>query len=82
MVDAIKKEKESVRKMLQRFSGYLRRSNKLLDVKRGRFYRKPDNKHQTKRSTLYRKRQGEKINFLVRSGQMKEEDANKRKKRY
>ncbi|MCK4968586.1 MAG: hypothetical protein KAS12_06020 [Candidatus Aenigmarchaeota archaeon] len=82
MVDAIKQEKESVRKMLQRFSGYLRRSNKLFDAKKRRFYRKPDNKHQVKRSTLYRKRQGERINFLVRSGQMKEEDANKRKRRH
>lgn len=69
-----RKKGESFESLLRRFSRRVQQSGKVLQAKKIRFYSPPQSKLAVRRSALHRSAAREKLEYLLRSGKMKEEE--------
>lgn len=69
-----RKKGESFESLLRRFSRRVQQSGKVLQAKKIRFYTPQPSKLEMRRSALHRTAAREKLEYMLRSGKMKEED--------
>ena len=74
------KEGESFDSLLRRFNKRIVGSGLLLQARKVRFLQKPKSKNIRRASALHRKRIKDKIDYLRKSGQLKEEQLTPRKR--
>lgn len=80
-IEVKRKKGESFDAMFRRFTRRLQQSGKVLDVRSGRFFERKPKKNKMKASALRRLVIGEKREYLLRSGKLKEEDNRRRRRR-
>lgn len=80
LVEVKRKKGESFESLLRRFSRRVQQSGKILQAKKIRFHAGPKSKLELRRSALHRIRTREKLEYMLRSGKMKEEDLPVRKR--
>jgi len=73
-----RKEGESFESLLRRFNSRMQMSGRMLQAKKVRFLKKAPNRTKKKAAALKRQSIKEKINYLLKSGKIKEEDLSKR----
>lgn len=69
-----KKKGESFDAMFRRFSRRVQQSGKVLNVRAGRYFAKKQTKNKARASALRRIEMGEKREYMLKSGKLKEED--------
>lgn len=80
-IEVKKKKGESFDAMFRRFSRRVQQSGKVFDVRNGRFFVKKAKKNKLKDSALRRKKIGEKREYLLRVGKLKEDERRGRRRR-
>jgi len=78
MTEVKRKEGESFESLLRRFNSRVQMSGRILQAKKVRFLAKPLNKTKKKAAALKRRGIKEKIDYLLKTGKLKEEDLSKR----
>lgn len=81
VIEIKRKKSESFEAMFRRFSRRLQQSGKILTLRAGRYFNKPANKNKQKSSALRRLEKGEKREYLLRTGKLKEDDYRRRRRR-
>ncbi len=81
LVEVRRKKGESFESLLRRFSRRVQQSGKILQAKKIRFYAAPKSKLEQRRSAMHRIKTKTKIEYMLRSGKMKEEDLHPVRKR-
>jgi ribosomal protein S21 len=81
MTEVKRKKGESFEAMLRRFTGRVQSSGRLLQAKKIRFKADKENKTAQKGAALKRNKAKVKIDYMLKSGKIKEEDLRKRGKR-
>jgi len=81
MTEVKRKKGESFEAMLRRFTGRVQSSGRLIQAKKIRFEEGKENKTAQKGAALKRKKTKEKIDYMLKSGKIKEEDLKKRGRR-
>lgn len=79
-IEAKRKKGESFDAMFRRWSRRVQQSGKILDVRGGRYFEKKAKKNKVKESALRRLVIGEKREYLLRTGKLKEEDRRGRRR--
>ena len=74
MTEVKRKKGESFESMLRRFNTRVQRSGRILQAKKVRFLAQTENKTRKKAAALKRIKIKTKIDYLLRSGKVKEED--------
>lgn len=74
MTEVKRKKGESFESLLRRFSSRVQKSGRLIQAKKVRFAVPKMNKTKTKAAAMQRMKSREKINYLLRSGQITEEE--------
>lgn len=74
MTEVKRKKGESFESMLRRFSTRVQRSGRIIQAKKVRFLEQKENKTRKKAGALKRIKIKTKIDYLLRSGKVKEED--------
>ncbi len=72
MPEAKRKPKESFESLLRRFSKQVQQSGRILQVKKGRFYKRPKSPNSKRSTALRRKMIEEKKDFLKKIGKLKD----------
>ncbi len=80
-IDIRRKKGESFEAMFRRFSRRLQQSGKILTLRADRYHHKADSKNKMKASALRRLVMGEKREYLLKTGKIKEEDLRGRRRR-
>lgn len=80
MTEVKRKTGESFESMLRRFNNRVQMSGRLLQAKKIKFLAPSENKTKKKAAALKKKQVKEKIEYMLKSGKMKEEDLNRRGK--
>jgi ribosomal protein S21 len=78
-IEVKRKKGESFEAVFRRFSRRLQQSGKVLDVRAGRFFEKAPKKNRVHGSALRRLEMGERREFLLKTGKIKEEDLRAKK---
>ncbi len=73
MVEVKRKKGESFESLLRRFGRRVQESGKILEARKKRFFAEKPNKNKVRESALRRLEKGEKREYLMRIGQLKEE---------
>ena len=81
-IEIKRKKGESFEAVFRRFSRRLQQSGKSLDVRAGRFFARKPNKNRVHDSAIRRIEMGERREYLLKTGKVKEEDLRQQKKRY
>lgn len=79
-IETKKKKGESFEALFRRFSRRLQQSGKTLDVKAGRYWVKTPKKNKVHKAALRRLEIGERREFLLKTGKVKEEDLKAKRK--
>jgi len=75
----IKRRKgETFDALLRRFQRHIQGSGKLLQAKKVRFSKKKQNRNKRRESALYREEKRQSYNYLLKTGQLKEEPPRRR----
>ena len=77
-IEAKRKKGESFDAMFRRWSRRVQQSGKIFDVRGGRYFQKKMKKNKMKDSALRRLVIGEKREYLLRAGKLKEEERRRR----
>lgn len=77
-IEVKRKKGESFEAMFRRWSRRVQQSGKILEVRAGRFREKKPTKNKRKASALRRLEIGAKREYLLRTGQLKEESRRRR----
>jgi len=77
-IEAKRKKGESFDAMFRRWSRRVQQSGKVFDVRNGRFFGKKSKKNKLKESALRRIEKGQRREYLLRSGKLKEEERRRR----
>lgn len=80
-IEVKRKKGESFDAMFRRWTRRVQQSGKILDVRSGRYFEKKPKKNKVKESALRRIEIGEKREYLLKSGKLKEEDLRNTKRR-
>jgi len=80
MTEVKRKEGESFESLLRRFNNRVQMSGRMLQAKKIRFLKPEGNKTRKKVAALKREGIKEKINYMLKSGKIKEEDLRRRGK--
>tara|TARA_Y100000310_G_C20395913_1_gene675097 strand:+ start:454 stop:714 length:261 start_codon:yes stop_codon:yes gene_type:complete len=80
MTEVTRKNNESFESMLRRFKNRVQMSGRLLQARKIKFLAPSENKTKKKAAALKRKGVKEKINYLLKSGKITEEELNRRGK--
>lgn len=78
-IEVKRKKGESFEAVFRRFSRRLQQSGKVLDVRSGRFFEKTPKKNRVHDSALRRLEMGERREFMLKTGKIKEEDLRAKK---
>lgn len=78
MTEVKRKEGESFESLLRRFNSRMQMSGRLLQAKKVRFLKKAPNKTKKKAAALKRREIKTKLDYLLRSGKVKEEELTQR----
>ena len=78
MTEVKRKTGESFESLLRRFNNRVQMSGRLLQAKKIKFLAPSENKTKKKATALKRKQAKEKIEYMLRSGKIKEEELNRR----
>ncbi len=81
-IEIKRKKGESFEAVFRRFSRRIQQSGKALDVRAGRFFSKKANKNRVHDSAIRRIEMGERREYLLKTGKVKEEDLRQQKKRF
>jgi ribosomal protein S21 len=81
-IEVKRKKGESFEAVFRRFTRRIQQSGKVLDVRGGRFFGRKPNKNKIQDSALRRKEMGERREYLLKTGKIKEEDLRQAKKRF
>jgi ribosomal protein S21 len=76
-IEVKRKKGESFEAVFRRFSRRLQQSGKALDVRAGRYFAKTAKKNKVKASKIRSLEKGEKREYLLKTGKVKEEDLRK-----
>jgi ribosomal protein S21 len=76
-IEVKRKKGESFEAVFRRFSRRLQQSGKALDVRAGRYFAKTAKPNKVKASKLRSLEKGEKREYLLKTGKVKEEDLRK-----
>ncbi|MFA6522444.1 MAG: 30S ribosomal protein S21 [Patescibacteria group bacterium] len=77
-IEIKRKKGESFEAMFRRFTRRVQQSGKTLDVRAGRFFTRTPNRNKRRKNALRRLEMGEKREYLIRTGKLKEEDFRKK----
>jgi len=80
MTEVKRKDNESFESMLRRFKNRVQMSGRLLQARKIKFLAPSENKSKKKSAALKRKGIKEKIDYLLKSGKITEEELNRRGK--
>lgn len=80
-IEAKRKKGESFEAMFRRWSRRVQQSGKVLNVRANRYFSKDASKNKTQESALRRMKMGEKRDYLLRTGKLKEDDRRRRRRR-
>lgn len=78
-IEVKRKKGESFEAFFRRFSRRLQQSGKVLDVRASRYFEREPNKNKTRDSALRRLTMGERREYLLKTGKIKEEDLRAKK---
>lgn len=73
MAEVKRRKGESFESLLRRFSRRIQQSGRLLQAKKIRFYQAPKSKLEVRESALHRDRTRKKREYLIKTGELKEE---------
>lgn len=73
MVEVKRKKNESFDSLMRRFSRRFHSSGKQIETKRRRFLEPSENKNKRRESALRRVQKGEEYDYLLKTGQVKED---------
>lgn len=79
-IEVKRKKGESFEAMFRRWSKRVQSSGKILNVRAGRFHEKSPSKNKRQASALRRITIGEKREYLLRTGKLKEDDRRHRRR--
>ena len=80
-IEVKRKKGESFEALFRRFTRRIQQSGKPLDVRSGRFFTKKANKNKLHESAVRRKDMGERREYMLKTGKVREEDLRATKKR-
>lgn len=80
-IEVKRKKGESFEALFRRFTRRLQQSGKPLDVRAGRFFATTPNKNKIHESAIRRLEMGERREYLLKTGKIREEDLRTTKKR-
>jgi ribosomal protein S21 len=80
-IEVKRKKGESFEALFRRFTRRIQQSGKPLNVRAGRFFGKKPNKNKLHESAIRRKEMGERREFLLKTGKIREEDLRAAKRR-
>lgn len=80
-IEVKRKKGESFEALFRRFSRRLQQSGKVLDVRGSRYFERPANKNKNRDSALRRLEIGERREYLLKTGKVKEEDLRTKRSR-
>ncbi len=80
-IEVKRKKGESFEALFRRFSRRLQQSGKVLDVRGSRYFARTPNKNKNRDSALRRLELGEKREYLLKTGKVKEEDLRQKRGR-
>jgi ribosomal protein S21 len=80
-IEVKRKKGESFEALFRRFSRRLQQSGKVLDVRASRYFERAPNKNRIQDSALRRLELGEKREYLLKTGKVKEEDLRQKRGR-
>lgn len=80
-IEAKRKKGESFEAMFRRWSRRVQQSGKVLNVRANRYFNKDASKNKLQESALRRMKMGEKRDYLLRTGKLKEDDRRRRRRR-
>ncbi|MBU1179970.1 30S ribosomal protein S21 [Patescibacteria group bacterium] len=80
MTEVKRKDNESFESLLRRFNNRVQMSGRLIQAKKIKFLAPSENKTKKKSAALKRKQIKEKINYMLKTGKISEEDLNRRGK--
>lgn len=78
-IEAKRKKGESFEALFRRWSRRVQQSGKVLDLRAGRYFARKPSKTKTHDSALRRLTMGEKREYLLRTGKLKEEERRTRR---
>lgn len=78
MTEVKRKKGESFESLLRRFNSRVQMSGRLLQAKKVRFTVKTPNQNKKKATALQRIKTRDKLQYMLRSGKIREEDLNRR----
>ncbi len=81
IIEVKRKKGESFEAVFRRFTRRMQMSGKPLTVRAKRFRAKPPSKNRTHESALRRREMGEKREYLLKTGKVKEEDLQQSRRR-
>ncbi len=81
-IEIKRKKGESFEAVFRRFTRRLQQSGKVLDVRGGRFFARKPNKNRSHDSAIRRLEMGERREYLLKTGKIKEEDLRQAQKRF
>lgn len=73
MAEVKRRKGESFESLLRRFSRRIQQSGRLLQAKKIRFYQAPKSKLEIRESALHRSKTRKKREYLIKTGELKEE---------
>ena len=73
MIEVKRRKNETFDALLRRFQRRVQSSGKVLQAKKIRFHKKDGSKNKRRESALYREEKREAYEYLVKTGQLKEE---------
>ena len=73
MVEVKRKKGETFESFLRRFNKRLQQSGKLIQARKNRFYDRPKSRTEARKAALSRKNIREKLEYMKKTGQLKEE---------
>lgn len=79
-IEVKRKKGESFEALFRRFSRRIQQSGMALNVRAGRFFERKPNKNKVHESALRRKEMGERREYLLKTGKIREEDLRAQKK--
>lgn len=80
MTEVKRKKGESFESLLRRFGNRMQMSGRLIQAKKVRFLKAKENPTKKKAAALKRIKTKNKIDYMLRSGKIKEEDLKRRKR--
>ncbi|MBI5654786.1 30S ribosomal protein S21 [Candidatus Uhrbacteria bacterium] len=79
MGEVKRRKGETFDALLRRFQRHVQTSGKLLQAKKIRFKNKPMNRNKRRTSALYREEKRQNYEYLLKTGQLKDEPQHKRR---